>query len=179
MLRSIDLCYQNTLITSTLILIYSAIDCMAALNRPIGHNSKVQKKDFLNWCEKYIIPHLDFDCSPIDLYSARCGLLHTYSPDSSLTKSNKARKLYYSWGNAPVKSLEESIRFLKREEEIIALKVEVLIEAFKKGVKDFISDIHKSDFKKVIFKRASSFFVNLEPSDINNAIKDYESESSD
>ncbi|MDZ7860597.1 MAG: hypothetical protein U5O15_08040 [Candidatus Krumholzibacteriota bacterium] len=166
MLKSVYLCFENNLITSCLILIYSAIDCMSALHRPVDQQ-KVQKQDFLDWSSKYIIPYLNFDCTPLDLYSARCGIIHTYTPDSALTRNNKAKTVYYACGPAKVKDLRKSIKLTHEDKNITAIQIEVLIEALKKGIQDFESDIRECGFENIVFERASNFFVKMSMKEID------------
>ena len=40
-----------------------------------------------------------FGVSGLDLYAARCGVLHTYTMDSRLSTEGKAKRILYAWGN--------------------------------------------------------------------------------
>jgi hypothetical protein len=75
--NAINLCLSNNLRMPALVLIYSGIDMLAALGRPQS-NPNVTRKDFINWCEHYLVPAGFNQCTPIDLYAARCGVVHTY-----------------------------------------------------------------------------------------------------
>ena len=74
---AIDLCLENSLLMPALVLIYNGIDTFAALNRE-AKKDKVTRDDFINWCDRYIFPGNNLECSGQDLYAARCGILHTY-----------------------------------------------------------------------------------------------------
>jgi hypothetical protein len=51
-----------------LILIYAGIDIFASLARPKS-KKKVTRKNFIEWCEKYIPPSGKLSCTGIDLTS--------------------------------------------------------------------------------------------------------------
>jgi len=54
LIDSIDLCYSCKLFTPSLILLYSAIDIMASLDRETSHDY-VLRCDFLAWVDTYIL----------------------------------------------------------------------------------------------------------------------------
>ena len=80
-----------------LILYFSAIDILAFLSKPVKQN-EVKRTDFIGWSDQYIIPILDADLglTAMDLYGARCGIIHSYSPESGLQKKGEAKELSYT-----------------------------------------------------------------------------------
>jgi hypothetical protein len=78
--------------SSALILLYTGIDVFGALNTDDGVSTQAS---FVRWSEKYMDPATKLGCTGLELYSARCGLLHTLSPLTRLTKSGKAREFVY------------------------------------------------------------------------------------
>ena len=78
--------------TAALILLYSGIDILGALDAEEG---VATKSSFVNWSEKYMNPSSTLHCTGLELYSARCGLLHTMSPITRLTESGQAREFVY------------------------------------------------------------------------------------
>ena len=107
-LAAIDLCLANHLRMPALVLIYSGIDILAALARPIA-SADVTRDDFVHWCQMYLIPTGFNQCSPIDLYAARCAVVHTYSSESALSRKGKAREVIYAWGNRQTHPLQSVI----------------------------------------------------------------------
>jgi len=160
MLAAIDLCYKNKLFTSCLVLIFSAIDCMSALSRA-QDKEYATKGDFINWSTKYIIPNLNNECNALELYSARCGIIHTYTADSKLTKENKARIIYYAWGKEKVEKLRRLIEDHSKDDRYTAIQIEYLINALKKGIEQFLNDIHFTEFELIVLERANKFFINI------------------
>lgn len=62
--------------------IYSAIDALAALTRPA--NAPETTRDlFLAWVQR-LVPLGELGVSAIELYGARCGVLHTYCKPASM-----------------------------------------------------------------------------------------------
>lgn len=153
--EAIDLCMSKKLITPSLILLYSGMDILGWLE--YGDSLKSGQR-FRKWVDCYILPLPGSSCDATDLYGARCGLIHTFTPDSDLSKKNKARKIYYAWGTSEIDALNKIIT-LGNMKECIALKIEVLIEAFKDGIQSFLVDLKKDPQKaQIVFDRAGKIF---------------------
>lgn len=95
LLEAVELLYRNGKFLPALILSYSTIDILSSLVRedPTKDN---QRKDFLQWVEGYMLPHPSIDVSAIDLYAARCGMLHALSPSSKLSRNDAAKEILYA-----------------------------------------------------------------------------------
>jgi hypothetical protein len=89
-------------IVPALILIYSSIDSISFLAE--RENIK-GRKAFKNWVKKWMLEKYPIACNEIDIYSARCGLLHQHASESDLTRRKMAKEIYYSWGNANIEIL--------------------------------------------------------------------------
>jgi len=164
-IKSIELCLNAKLQISSLVLLYSGIDIMAWLNRP-GLKEKASRKDFIRWIDNYLLPNPNIKCRAIDLYAARCAIVHSYSFSSVLSKDGEAKEIYYSWGKANIKSLQNDIdRRLKKN--VAAIHVNDFLEAFKEGIEKFkLSIKNDKEKEKIVCDRANKyFFVNM-PSDI-------------
>lgn len=77
---------------SALILLYSAIDILGALDTSSGHSTR---SSFISWADKYMDPPRALGCSSLELYSARCGLLHALSSETKFTATGVARDFVY------------------------------------------------------------------------------------
>ena len=104
-LSSIELCLQHHYRMPALILIYSGIDIFSSLALPIEKEDGT-RQDFINWTEKYITGVENFGCDAIDLYAARCGVVHANTATSSLSRKNQAKIILYAWGNRTPESLQ-------------------------------------------------------------------------
>ncbi|MCG5239215.1 hypothetical protein ACIU1J_00970 [Azospirillum doebereinerae] len=97
-LDAIALCLDNDLRTPALVLIYTGIDIMAALSRP-ALVKKTGKRQFIKWAEHHMGCQERIGVSGLDLYAARCGIVHTATAESSLSDDGNARRIFYSWGH--------------------------------------------------------------------------------
>lgn len=156
--EAIDLCMSKKLINSSLILLYSGMDILGWLQ--YGDSLRSGQR-FCNWVESYMLPLPNSSCNSTDLYGARCGLVHTFTPDSDLSKKGKARKILYAWGTSEIHDLNEMID-LANMNEYVPVKIEILITAFRNGVESFLSDLEKIPEKaQAVYARSASFFTTM------------------
>lgn len=92
MLGSIELLLGASHVRSALILIFSGVDILGALDTDHGGNPK---DSFVRWSEHYMDPLGRLGCSGLELYSARCGLVHSMSPETNLTRGGSAREFVF------------------------------------------------------------------------------------
>ena len=88
-----------------LILLYASIDILAALTRPIDQ-ADTTSDQFKNWVRTYLLPGSSLNCSEDELWSARCGVLHTLSDKTKLTRAAKVWRVCYVNKEALVKVLQ-------------------------------------------------------------------------
>lgn len=81
--KAIRICLDAGSAEAVLALLYSGIDTLAFLRAPVGAK-EVKRDDFIEWCDRYMVPFLQSAVTGIDLYGARCGVLHTSSAASRL-----------------------------------------------------------------------------------------------
>lgn len=165
--EAVDLCMSKRLITPSLILLYSGIDILGWLEYGDSLQSDLS---FRNWVDFYMLPLSGSSCNSTDLYGARCGLIHTFSPDSRLSKKKKARKLLYAWGTSEIYALSKMID-LANMNDYVSVKIEILIEAFKSGIESFIVDLGKKPEKaQSVYDRADKFFTNMTEEEKNTLL---------
>jgi hypothetical protein len=111
---------------------FSAIDALAALNRRKG--TRATRSDFMEWVDEHLLGELDPPLNAEDLYGARCGILHAYSPTSDLSQTGKAKVLIYKWrhGHRPDDPVLE-----ERARTATVVELEVLWEALQRAVESF------------------------------------------
>ena len=139
MLKAIYFCLENQCLVSAITLIFAAIDALSALTRP-KDKKKTTREYFISWVDRYIKPEETLNCTSIDLYSARCGVLHTHMPESNLTMKGKARPIIYEWHSGP--AADSSIPL---PEGALVIQIEVLHKAFEEAVYQFIVDSEVED----------------------------------
>jgi hypothetical protein len=67
----------------SLVLLYSAIDTVAWACKPDGDTSG---SEFCAWVEKYMRPEARLGCTAVDLYAARCAVVHSGRSESRLSR---------------------------------------------------------------------------------------------
>ena len=118
--------------TSAIILTYSGIDAMARLAMP-EKQKDVKRKDFVQWCDKYIRFSDKNRPTGLEMYSARCGMLHSHSIKSKLTRSGTCREIGYSVGGYP------EIRYQKDiASSLMLISIEALAREFFHGIDRFL-----------------------------------------
>ena len=86
------------LVIPTLALLYSGIDTMAWLGLP-DNQEDVTPEDFIQWADRYLFPDSGIPCTALDLYSSRCGIVHSMTAESRIIRQGIAKGVYYARGN--------------------------------------------------------------------------------
>jgi hypothetical protein len=141
-----------------LLLIYAAMDILASIER---QPSDKVGPSFTSWVKRYALKARPLLCTPTELYSARCGILHTLTPESDLVRAGKARRIVYAWGSAAPPDLQEAARRQTRS-DIVVLHIEDLRWAFLEGTKLWFQEIHSDTARLNIVEAATGlWFVNV------------------
>lgn len=138
-LRAIGTCVNEGLPEASLALIYSGIDTLGLLAAP-PDVVDASSNTFKDWCERYILPRLrSVEGEPItavDLWGARCGLLHTSTPLSKAGRDGNAHEMWYQFlGSAGMNLI------MNAKLKPLGLDVENLATAFKEGGLAFLADL--------------------------------------
>ena len=157
--RGVEACLGDSLIGPGLILIYSAIDTVGWLD---SGQPFATRTSFIDWTERYLLTAKRLSCTAMDLYAARCGLLHTFTPNSQLSSDQKARRICYAHGNARVEDLQRTIDLASKGNEYVAVKVEELFAAWCDGVLAFTTEL-ESDVERNerVVTKARNFFSQM------------------
>jgi hypothetical protein len=140
--RGITVCMENDCYASAVILLFSGMDAMANLSLPVSQ-AEVTGADFIAWCDKYIRMPGNEQLTGIELYSARCAVLHTYGVDSKLTRKGTARRLAFMDVSIP------EVRFDPNVDPTFAIvSVAALALAFFGGIDRFIGDLFSDPARK-------------------------------
>ncbi|MDA7417463.1 hypothetical protein PGB34_13920 [Xenophilus arseniciresistens] len=135
---------------ATLILVYSGIDAMSHLTMPDGKN-KVTRADFVAWAEKYL-QFRDADKNPtltlpgIELYAARCALVHTYSSEAELHKEGKVKR-QIGYGDEFLPEIAEKADI----EHLVIVSIRGLVDAFARGIAATLQDIKGDEPRRRLF----------------------------
>lgn len=137
--RGIELCCEQKCYLSALTLIYTAIDNLAFLNMPESRQS-VTGQDFIKWTEKYLSPESSLGCTALDLYSARCAIVHTLTTESNKVRKGNAQRVFYAWGDRPCYTKEE-IDDIWPHENIVMIRIDDLAQSLFRGMERFRLDV--------------------------------------
>lgn len=135
---------------AALILVYCGIDAMAYLTMPTGKD-KVTRADFVAWAEMYL-QFRDANKNPtlalpgIELYAARCALVHTYSSEADLHKEGKAKR-QIGYGDEFLPEVAEKADV----EHFVMLSIRGLVDAFARGVAATLQDIKGDEPRRKVF----------------------------
>jgi hypothetical protein len=155
-LRSIGTCLSTGHPEATLALVYSGIDVFGWLAAPqdIEFGTGDTYKD---WCDKYLVSRIQslegLVVTGDDLYAARCGMLHTSTPVSRLSRDRMAYEVWYQYRGEPGVNYFSNTGLIP-----LTLDIEELALAFREGGIAFIQDLKKNqEANKVSEQRAQSF----------------------
>lgn len=148
---------ENKCYGSAVILILSGIDTMAYLSMPETQED-VQKTDFIGWVDKYLRFPCKEQLTGLDMYGARCGMLHSYSSNSKLCREGKCRQIGYMDNSRP-----EIIYDPKKSTELVMVSVEALRNSFFNGVDKFLIDLFSDKKKSLLAEKRFQWLVHSIP----------------
>jgi len=130
---------DDGIVAGAIILTLSAIDAMAYLSMPLKQK-EVHRKDYIDWVEKYLKTdsNQQYQYRGVDLYGARCGIVHRYSFSSRLSESGQCRIFVYSNGS-------EHIYKPNSNKEMVIISIRRFTNDFFNAVKNFIKDIRSNE----------------------------------
>jgi hypothetical protein len=155
----IEACTEKKAMIPALVLIYSAIDTTGWLDSAETFSTR---NDFIRWVDNYLLKAKPLNCTAIDLYAARCGLLHTFTPDSLLSSTGKARLICYAWGEAKVEDIQRTIDLTGKSNEFVAVHLNELYQAWLSGLALWGEDLDKDSNRSAsVLSKAKKFFSDL------------------
>jgi hypothetical protein len=157
--EAIALCLEKRCIVQGVTLIYIGIDNLAFAC--ISDGTDATRSDFCVFVERFFGPEQKLGCTPLEIYGARCGLLHTYSADSKLFRQKKVRRIVYSWGNTdPV--VANQIFSLDGWTSMHCVSAEALQTAYDDSVSRVVALMSDDEkFYRRLEKRAGQFLSHL------------------
>jgi hypothetical protein len=111
------------------------------------------------WIDQYLLTAKPLPCTSVDLYAARCGMVHTLTPESDLSNAGKARLLCYAWRDRDSVRLQNLIVRMRMDGEYVAVHLESLCEAWRLGVQSFLDELTKDSARAArVYARVAKFF---------------------
>ncbi len=90
--KAIGTLFREDLLPHSLVIIYSTIDACGLLDAP-AQQTVATGESFKAWVRKYVLSYPGLEFNELDLWSARCAVLHSFTSGSSLSNEGKAREL--------------------------------------------------------------------------------------
>lgn len=131
-------CFNNQKWLAGGLLLMSAIDVVSGIERS-GDKVDTGRHDFIAWADQYLcLEGPEYKLTGVDIYAARCGLLHSYSPNAKLVRDGKAVTLgWVDQCNPPVRSNEDR--------SLVIASMGHLFEAVLAGAADSMSRINRDE----------------------------------
>lgn len=141
--KAIGTLFRENLLPHSLVVIYSTIDTCGLLDAP-PTQTVATGASFKEWVKKYVLTYPGLEFNEIDLWGARCAVLHTFTSESDLSNAGKARELQYYTGDKSAPHIQRYINFTKSYEGGKHLPVHYgdLAESVFSGMKAFVQDLH-------------------------------------
>jgi len=133
--RGIDVAIENHCYGSSVILIYSAIDTMAFLGMPAAQKD-VARADFVAWADRYMRFPCKEQITGIELYAARCAMLHNYGTRSRLSRKGQARQVGYADHAIPEVRFDPQI-----SDELVMVSIQALRTSLFQGIDRYLVDL--------------------------------------
>ena len=169
LITAIDYCITENLVMPALVLIYTAIDSVSWLAS--GDASLSVSERFQMWANNWMLEKYSLTCTAEELYAARCGVLHTLTPNSYLSEKKGIRRIAYAWGKGTRDELEESIKLLDNN-ELVAVHIDDLFWSFRFGFADFIeATMEDAQRAKLFIQKANKHFANLDIPTMNEFLE--------
>lgn len=95
LVAEIKRCEEVGATVSAVAMAYICIDTMAFLSLPVGRENQ-GRADFISWVDTYMKGHEDqpYQYRGIDVYGARCAVLHAFSAETIFHQRNSDAKKY-------------------------------------------------------------------------------------
>ena len=89
LMKEITTCYSNKCFTATVSLSFVLIDLMGSICMA-PELVDTTKDQFIDWVDRYLkaAEGQEYQYRGIDIYAARCGLLHTYTAEAALHRKH-------------------------------------------------------------------------------------------
>jgi hypothetical protein len=134
---------ERNFIGQALVVAYSAVDTFGLLDAPPKQIS-ASGESFKLWATKYLLNQPGITFNAVDLWGARCAVLHTSTSESNLSRAGQARELVYYNGDSAHPAARD---FAQRTARIdsgryLAVNIADLFIALLNAMTKFAPDLH-------------------------------------
>jgi len=150
--EDIRLALEHKRFRAAVLLIYAGMDAMSVLSMPATQDD-VTGADFISWADRYIRFPCVTQVKGVDLYGARCSMLHTYGAVSKMSRQGKCRMIAYADHQIPEVRFNPSVA-----SDLMIVSVKALMDAFFAGIDRFFVESFADKAKgALIEKRLQNF----------------------
>ena len=175
-LEAIDECLQKRRLMPALLLLYSAMDAVASLERQPGEGTRAA---FTRWVDTHMVKARPLPCTALELYAARCGIVHDFAAESDLSRKGQVRRIFYAWGTARPADLQKATDIMNTC-HAVSVHVGDIIDAFRNGVANYLDEVGANVVRqKRIISGSSIWLINIQPALIQAFLDRYGSGSKD
>lgn len=141
-----------------LILLYTAIDIISSLTRPKAQES-TSGPIFKKWVSDYMLSNSGLPVTAQDIWAARCGLLHTSTVESDLSRGGNARHIHYVFDS---KELADSLQ--KKTDPAMSKNIVVsiphLLAGYAQGILRFNAEIGSDpELRELVYYHSDKLVV--------------------
>lgn len=138
-------------------LLLAAIDIFAGLTRPREQESTTGDQ-FINWCDKHIsLKGRNYQLTSQDLWGARCGFLHGYTPISKIFNEGRAKMLAY------VDDAQEDVMCDDPTSNLVIVSLNSLYKSLCTGLLEVLAEVRADpQLASIVNERLEMMFYNKE-----------------
>lgn len=137
-ISDIKFCFENKRMVAGAQLLMSAIDVASGVERR-REKLDADRQDFISWADRYLtLSGPEYTLRGVDLYAARCGLLHGYTAQANLIRQGKAVMLVWVDDMVPPVRANE-------DQSLVLASLATLFVAFNHGLADSIGRINRNE----------------------------------
>ncbi len=118
----------------------------------------VMRDDFIKWADRYIRFPCQEQLTGLDIYGARCAMLHNYGVVSGLSRKGQCRMVGYMGKSVPEVRYNSDVA-----KNLVLVSVVGLAEAFFRGIDKFLVDLFADGRKAEIAEERLNWFIQKFP----------------
>jgi hypothetical protein len=154
MLSAAQHCLLERQILPCLTLLYAGMDIMSFLESAPKEPVNVH---FKRWVENNLLPLTNWTCTAVDLYAARCAVVHTFTAESNLSNTGQAKMILYAHSGADPAKLQKVAGHVGWTVEY--LRVEDMLTFFGTAVLNYLTIVSSDPVRKsLVEKKAGLWF---------------------
>jgi hypothetical protein len=157
--QGIEACLEKELDVAAQVLIYSGIDIVGWL---ASADEFASDRTFIEWAKNYLLKAKPLPWTALDLWGARCGLVHTLMPFSRPSKKGQPRIICPAVGTARAEDFQAIIDVRGDSDRYVSVHVNDLYEAWRLGVARFVDSLERDPERKArIYAKAGKCFSRM------------------